>query len=67
MRKRLNKDKKDKEARLLLFEYAMHYHQPKLFAELANVGFVPALKPKKIMTYLNVNILWVIHQIIQHQ
>ncbi len=45
--KALNKERKDKEARLLLFEYAMHYHQPKFFAELASVGFVPALKAKK--------------------
>lgn len=45
--KALNKEKKDKEARLLLFEYAMHYHQPKYFVELASVGFAPALKAKK--------------------
>jgi hypothetical protein len=43
----LNPDKKDKEARLLLFEYAMHYQQFKYFADLAAVGFTPALKPKK--------------------
>ncbi len=45
--KALNKEKKNKEARLLLFEYAMHYHQPKLFDELAEIGFAPALKLKK--------------------
>jgi UvrD-like helicase C-terminal domain/AAA domain/Ankyrin repeat len=45
--KALDKNKKDKAARLLLFEYAMHYHQPRLFEGLAEVGFIPALKPKK--------------------
>jgi hypothetical protein len=45
--KAINNEKKDKEARLTLFEYAMHYNQPKLFAELASVGFAPALKAKK--------------------
>jgi hypothetical protein len=45
--KALNKEKKDKEARLFLFEYAMHYHQYPLFDELAKVGFTPALKIKK--------------------
>ncbi len=42
-----NPIKKDKEARLLLFEYAMHYHQSKIFDELAEVEFAPALKPKR--------------------
>jgi hypothetical protein len=45
--KGLNKEKKDKEARLLLFEYAMYYQQTKLFHELAAIGFAPALKQKK--------------------
>lgn len=45
--KALDNEKKDKDARLLLFEYAMHYQQPKLLNELAKVGFAPALKPKK--------------------
>ena len=45
--KALNKEKKDKEARLLLFEYAMHYYQYKILDELADVEFAPALKPKK--------------------
>jgi hypothetical protein len=43
----LNQEKKDKDARLLLFEYALHYHQAKLLEELAAVGFAPALKAKK--------------------
>ena len=45
--KALNIEKKDKDARLLLFEYAMHYQQYILFDELSEVGFAPALKPKK--------------------
>jgi hypothetical protein len=45
--KAFNIEKINKDARLLLFEYAMHYHQPKLFDELADIGFAPALKPKK--------------------
>ena len=42
----LNRDKKDKEARLLLFEYALVYWQPKLFTRLAHVNFAPAHRPK---------------------
>ncbi len=43
----LNKVHKDKEARLLLFEYALHYHQLKPMIELAAVGFAPVQKSKK--------------------
>ncbi|MCD8524509.1 MAG: hypothetical protein LRY67_01715, partial [Gammaproteobacteria bacterium] len=45
--KALNQQKKDKEARLLLFEYALYYHQPSLMDELIHVEFAPAMRPKK--------------------
>jgi len=43
----LDLHKKDKEARLLLFEYAMQYHQVAYITELAGVSFAPALRPKR--------------------
>jgi len=45
--KALNTQIVNKNARLSLFEYALHYHQPELIHLLAAVKFGPALKPKK--------------------
>lgn len=70
--KALNQDKKDKEARLLLFEYALHYQEPGLLNALATVGFAPALKPKKdydllerkyFMGYTSANTVSIMRQI----
>ena len=70
--KALNPEKKNKEARLLLFEYAMHYHQDKIIEALARVGFAPALKPKRdydllerkyLMSYASSNTLPILRQV----
>jgi hypothetical protein len=45
--KALNTQLKNKEARLLLFEYALVYQQQPLLNALAAIGFTPALKPDK--------------------
>lgn len=73
--KAFNKEKKDKEARLLLFEYALYYYQEKIIQKLATCGFAPALKPKRdydllerkyFMGYASTNNLPVIRQISQY-
>lgn len=45
--KAFSQDKKNKDARLLLFEYSLVYHQAHLMQALAEVSFLPALKPEK--------------------
>lgn len=45
--KALDTHQKNKEARLLLFEYALVYQQVSLLQSLAAIGFGPALKPQK--------------------
>jgi len=45
--KALDINQKNKEARLLLFEYALVYQQSSLFQALAAINFGPALKPNK--------------------
>ena len=45
--KALDTQLKNKEARLLLFEYALVYQQRTLLNALAAIGFTPALKPDK--------------------
>jgi len=45
--KALDNHQKNKEARLLLFEYALVYQQPALLQDLVAVNFGPALKPNK--------------------
>lgn len=45
--KALDANKKDKDARLLLFEYSLVYQQPTLFELLTKVNFAPAFKPDK--------------------
>jgi len=73
--KALNKEKKDKDARLLLFEYALYYHQEKIIQQLAGCEFGPALKPKRdydllerkyFMGYASTNTLPVMRQVSQY-
>jgi ATP-dependent exoDNAse (exonuclease V) beta subunit len=45
--KALHPQKKEKEARLLLFEYAIHYQHQGLLEALANLDFAPAHRPDK--------------------
>lgn len=50
--KALNKDKRDKEARLLLFEYALLHQQRELLIALEQIGFVPSFKQGKSLDLL---------------